>query len=166
MSSNKTNDTRTTERKQLFNMLQRSVDAVYTNFSKVIQVKGLEQCVVALIYAHLFQKIQFSEYKDLDLNSEYNKNCDSVKSTPNFSNGVRPDIILHKMWSNDENKIAIEFKGWWNNDDEKDIQKLKDLTAQNGTYKYLLGVWVLLEKDAPSYKFVINGEERNSLDAE
>jgi hypothetical protein len=34
------------------------------------------------------------------------------------------------MWSNDENKIAIEFKGWWNNDDEKDIQKLKDLTKE------------------------------------
>lgn len=154
------------ERKQLFNMLQRSVDAVYTNFSKVIQVKGLEQCVVALIYAHLFQKVQSSKYKNLDLNSEYNKNCDSVKSTQNFPKGVRPDIILHKMWSNDENKIAIEFKGWWNRNSEKDIKKLKDLTNPNGEYKYLLGVWVLLEKDAPSYKLVINGEEKDSIDAE
>lgn len=154
------------ERKRLFQMLKWAVDQVYAHFSKVIQVKGLEQCIVALIYAHLFQKIKFSKYKDLDLNSEYNKNCDSVKSTPNFPNGVRPDIILHKMWSNEENKIAIEFKGWWNNDEEKDIKKLKDLTDPDGEYKYLLGIWVLLEKDEPSYKFVIDGEERDSIDAE
>lgn len=166
MPNNQTIDNSTKERKQLFNMLKRSISKVYANFSKVIYVKGLEQCVVALIYAHLFQKIKSSKYKDLDLNSEYNKNCDSVKSTPNFSNGVRPDIILHKMWSNEENKIAIEFKGWWNNDSEKDIKKLKDLTNPDGEYKYLLGVWVLLEKDTPSYKFVIDGEERDSLDAE
>lgn len=166
MPNNQAKDNRTKERKRLFNILKCSVDKVYANFSKVIQIQGLEQCVVALIYAYLFEKIQASEYKNLDLNSEYNKNCNSVKSTPNFPKGVRPDIILHQMWTNEANKIAIEFKGWWNNDSEKDIQKLKDLTNPDGEYKYLLGVWVLLKKDAPSYKFVIDGEERDSLDAE
>lgn len=151
------------ERKELFNLLKKSVNKVYRNYPKVIKIKGLEQCVAALIYAQLFQEVSASEYADLDLNSEYNKNCDSVKATPNFSKGVRPDIILHRMWSNEENKIAIEFKGWWNNKSSKDIKKLKDLTAPNGRYKYLIGVWVLLGKDTPSFKFVIDGEEKDSL---
>ncbi len=123
------------ERKELFNLLKRSVNKVYSNYPKVIKIQGLEQCVAALIYAQLFQEISASEYADLDLNSEYNKNCDSVKATPNFPQGVRPDIILHKMRSNEENKIAIEFKGWWNNNSSKDIKKLKDLFSNNLEYR-------------------------------
>ena len=152
------------ERKQLFKMLRKAVSYVYENFSKVIEKKGLEQCIVAIIYAKLFQLIDASQYKALDLNSEYNKNGESVKSTPNFSHGVRPDIILHHMGNNDFNKIAIEFKGWWNNHDENDIQKLKDLTHPLGEYRYNLGVWVLIGKDIPTYKFVMNGYEVMNLD--
>jgi len=151
------------ERKRLFELLKKSVDKIYGNYSKVFKIQGLERCVVALIYAQLFQAISESEYADLDLNSEYNKNYDSVKATPNFPKGIRPDIILHRMWSNEENKIAIEFKGWWNNDSDKDIKKLKDLTTPQGEYKYLIGVWVLLGKNIPLFKFVIDGEEKDSL---
>ena len=148
-----------TEQKELFNMLKEAVENIYTNFPQIIKIKGLEQCAVAIIYAYLFQKIQSSKYKSLDLNSEYNKNGDFVKATCNFPKGIRPDIILHKMHCNDNNKMVVEFKGWWNLKNNKDIQKLKDLTDQTGEYKYLLGIWALLGKDGPSYTIVIDGQE-------
>ena len=151
------------EQKKLFNLLNKSIEKVYTNFSKVIQIEGLEQCLVGIVYAYFFQEIQLSEYKNLDLNLEYNKNGAFVKSTPNYPNGIRPDIILHKIGDNQENKIVVEFKGWWNKQDERDIKKLKELTDPTGEYKYLLGVWVMLNKDKPSYKFVIDGIEKNNL---
>lgn len=151
------------ERRRLFSLLEEAVCKIYRNYSKVFERRGLEQCIVALIYAQLFQAVSESEYAELDLSSEYTKNGNSVKATSNFPQGVRPDIILHRMWSNKENKIAIEFKGWWNNDSDKDIKKLKDLTSPDEEYKYLIGVWVLLGQDKPVFKFVIDGEEKDSL---
>lgn len=37
---------------------------------------------------------------------------------------VYPDFILHKRGSNDFNILIIEFKTWWNPQNDEDIEKL------------------------------------------
>ena len=52
---------------------------------------------------------------------EYNKCHGDIKRTKRFRNGLRPDLIIHRRDSNEENKLVAEFKGWWNNDVKNDL---------------------------------------------
>jgi hypothetical protein len=68
-------------------------------------------------------------------------------------------LIIHRRDSNDENKLVAEFKGWWNNAIESDIQKLEDLTDPNDNYHYLIGVFVQIGRAEATFRYFINGRE-------
>ena len=55
--------------------------------------------------------------------------------------------------------MAVEFKGWWDKDIEDDIRELEDLTSPSDKYKYLIGVFVCIEKETPTYKLFQGGNE-------
>ena len=80
----------------------------------------------------------------------------NVKNT----NGVRPDIIIHKRWSNDDNLLVIEIKKdsnseiWSWNDDEK----LKWFTSPDDEYHYKYWVYLLFDTESlKEYKIFQNG---------
>ena len=144
----------------LKNLLNEAVLKVYAERPSLFAQEGLEQAIAFRtgMYLHGLMNAD-SAYADLNLDCEYNKSLDDVKRTPNYPNGIRPDILIHKRGNHVQNKIAVEFKGWWNRDRDDDIQKLKDLTNPEYDYKYILGCLVSLQKATPVYHFFIAGEE-------
>ena len=148
----------------LATLLQNAINAVYLeerfllSFSKGAR-EGLEQAFVFRTGIHLSNLLNGTSYAVLDLDSEYNKNHGNAKTSRRFPNGLRPDLIIHRRDSNEENKLVVEFKGYWNNDIDTDIQKLEDLTDPTDNYQYLIGVLVQIGRSEATFRYFINGSE-------
>lgn len=152
------------EARNLVGLLQEAVRRVYAEERLLLQFEeeervGLEQAFVFRTGVHLHELLKETEYEALDLDSEYNKNHGDLKNTPRFTEGIRPDLIIHQRDTHENNKMAVEFKGWWDNNVDRDIKKLEDLTTLDGDYRYLIGAFVQLDRDEANFKFFINGEE-------
>ena len=150
------------EAEKLLILLKDAIDIVYEKHSKIFQKKGVERSIVALIYAEMYQMLPESDYSDLDLNLEYNKDGYDIKTAQGFPKGMCPDMILHRMDSQDNNKMVVEFKGWWNHNREnreRDLKKLATLTKKMGKYRYSLDVSVLLGKKEAECTIIITGED-------
>ena len=107
-------------------------------------------------FAHYLQNLLDKDagFKSLDLDCEYNRNGEEPKKLHPFDNGTYPDVILHKRGSNDKNTLVAEFKGYWNNHQERDIDKLCEFTKRN-EYNFDLGIAVLLGKELYKTKITI-----------
>jgi hypothetical protein len=154
----------TEEQEYLVGILQNAVNLVYQEERFLLRFaqgdrEGLEQAFVFRAGIHLSNLLNQSQYATLDLDSEYNKNHGRAKTSRRFSNGLRPDLIIHKRDSNEENKLVAEFKGWWNNDIDSDTRKLEDLTDPNDNYHYLIGVFVQIGRTESNYRYFTNGIE-------
>ncbi len=152
------------EQQLLADLLRNAINSVYNEERFLLEFAqgeraGLEQAFVFRTGVHLSRLLDGTEYEDLDLDSEYNKNHGNPKTSRRFPNGLRPDLIIHRRDSSEENKLVAEFKGWWNNDIASDLQKLEDLTDPNDNYNYLIGVFVQIGRTEPTYRFFINGIE-------
>ena len=96
---------------------------------------------------------------DLSLDCEYNRNGCLNKALPSFPRGVIPDVIIHKRGSNDKNVLVMEFKTYWNDKQENDEEKIKELTDQQGKYKYAYGMTVLIGSDKPKINLFVEGKK-------
>lgn len=146
----------------LVNILRDAINLVYQEDRFLFRFaegdrKGLEQAFVFRTGIHLSNLLNGTAYATLDLDSEYNKNHGDIKTSRRFQNGLRPDLIIHRRDSNEENKLVAEFKGWWNNDIASDFQKLEDLTDPNDSYHYLIGVFIRIDRTEADYHYFING---------
>src|SRR5690554_3004702 len=152
------------EQAYLVEVLRNAINAVYQEERFLLRFaqgerEGLEQAFVFRTGIHLSNLLNGTPYAALDLDSEYNKNHGNAKTSRRFPNGLRPDLIIHRRDSNEENKLVAEFKGWWNDNIDSDLKKLEDLTAPNDNYHYLIGVLVLIGNSEPTYRYFINGVE-------
>lgn len=152
------------EQTYLVEVLRNAINAVYQEERFLLRFaqgdrEGLEQAFVFRAGIHLSNILEGTAYAALDLDSEYNKNHGNAKTSRRFPNGLRPDLIVHRRDSNADNKLVAEFKGWWNNDIESDIQKLEDLTDPNDNYHYLIGVFVQIGRTEAAFRYFINGVE-------
>ncbi len=152
------------EQAYLIEVLRNAINAVYQEERFLLRFaqgdrEGLEQAFVFRTGVHLSNLLNETPYAALDLDSEYNKNHGKAKTSRRFPNGLRPDLIIHRRDSNEENKLVAEFKGWWNNDIASDIQKLEDLTDPNDNYHYLIGVFVRIGRTEATFRYFINGIE-------
>ena len=152
------------EQTYLVHLLEEAIKRVYEedrflfDFSQGERT-GLEQAYVFRTGIHLSNLLRGTSFETLDLDSEYNKCHGDIKRSKRFPNGLRPDLIIHRRDSNEENKLVAEFKGLWNNDIESDIQKLEDLTDPNDNYHYLIGVFVRIGRTEATFRYFINGIE-------
>lgn len=152
------------EQQYLVDILQNAVNSVYQEERFLLRFaqgdrKGLEQSFVFRTGIHLSILLNNTPYATLDLDSEYNKNHGNAKTSRRFPNCLRPDLIIHRRDSNEENKLVAEFKGWWNNEVDSDIEKLEDLTDPNDNYHYLIGVFVRIDRTEAINRYFINGQE-------
>jgi hypothetical protein len=152
------------EQINLVRFLQNAINSVYQEDRFLLRFAegdraGLEQAFVFRIGIHLSNMLNGTPYAALDLDSEYNKNHGKAKTSRRFPNGLRPDLIIHRRDSNEENILVAEFKGWWNNDIADDIRKLEDLTDPIDNYRYLLGVFVQIGRNEAVFRYFINGAE-------
>ena len=152
------------EQTYLVNLLEQAIKRVYEedrflfDFSQG-EKAGMEQAFVFRTGLYLSCLLRGTLYETLDLDSEYNKCHGDIKRTKRFRNGLRPDFIIHRRDSNEENKLVAEFKGWWNNDVKNDFDKLEDLTDPNDNYHYLIGVLVRIDRTEATFRYFINGVE-------
>lgn len=94
---------------------------------------------------------------ELNVDVEYDKYKEDEKKSSGGKN-IRPDIIVHKRKSGNENNlIVIEAKK--NYIDKKDVEKIKDLVI-NEDFNYLLGAGVayLPNRDYMKIKFFLPGD--------
>lgn len=152
------------EQLYLNSLLSDAVQEVYSEERFLLSFSdgnrgGLEQAFVFRTGIHLSRILGDTPYSALDLDSEYNKNHGNAKTSRRFPNGLRPDLIIHRRDTNEENKLVVEFKGWWNTDIDNDIRKLEDLTNPNDSYGYLLGVLVIIGREGADFRFFMNGNE-------
>lgn len=152
------------EQAYLVELLQSSVNSVYQEERFLLRFaegdrEGLEQAFVFRTGVYLSRLLQGTEYEALDLDSEYNKNHGNTKTSRRFLGGIRPDLIIHQRDSHNENKLVAEFKGWWHTGIENDIMKLEDLTNPEDQYHYLVGVLVIINREAADFRYFINGQQ-------
>ncbi|HPN69467.1 MAG TPA: hypothetical protein PLZ32_08105 [Saprospiraceae bacterium] len=148
----------------LLNILKDAINDVYNENRLLLKFEtqsliGLEQAFAFRVGLHLFERLKHTEYKVLDLDAEYNKSIGQSKMLEEFEDGIRPDLILHERGNHINNKLAVEFKGYWNKLNEKDLRKLVGLTSPNGDYNYTLGVFVNIGESKATFRIYINGFE-------
>jgi hypothetical protein len=152
------------EQAYLIDVLRDAINAVYQEERFLLRFvqgdrEGLEQAFVFRTGIPLSNLLNGTPYAALDLDSEYDKNHEKTKTSRRSPNGLRPDLIIHRRDSNEENKLVAEFKDWWNNDIDSDIRKLEDLTDPDDNYHYLLGVFVHIGRTEATFRYFINGIE-------
>lgn len=151
----------------LKSLLEQAVQKTYAEADLLVNRegksrKGIEQSIAFRVGIHLQELLKtpkFSAFSALNLDCEYNKYGDDPKATLRFPDGIRPDLLIHSRGNQDSNKLAVEFKGWWNTNHRKDIQKLKDLTSDVEPYKYSLGALVIFNNRQPKYVYFQHGQE-------
>lgn len=148
----KTNDWTTmeiTKTEKLDYLIRTALSLLYKNDKYLIDIHANERCIV-FRFGYYFQNLlsMHCEYKEYNLDLEYNRDGEDPKKTPNHEKGIYPDVILHKRGNNKDNLLVMEFKGYWNNQgQEEDKSKINDLMNPNGEYKYKNGYTVLLKED-------------------
>lgn len=152
------------EQEQLVELLETAVSHVYQEERFLLSYsegerEGLEQAFVFRTGIYLSGQLAGTPFEGLDLDSEYNKSYGDPKRTKHFPRGVRPDLILHRRNSNAENKLVVEFKGYWDTEIDRDAMKLIDLTHPEDSYQYAVGVLVIIGKTKPSFSFFVNGQQ-------
>ena len=158
----------------LITLLQEAVNECYANDKTLID-RSMEQASVARIFYYMQRAIdtddRFEQFREYNLDCEYNKDRKKPKFTPRCHQGTRPDLVLHKRWNTDEsytqdNILVVEFKPRkarykkFDNSKYIDFIKLEDFTNMD-CYNYFLGAFVKLNKRRVQYKFFQNGEEKD-----
>ncbi len=146
---------------QLKHLLHSAVSAAYAE-PKLIKKsngenrKGNEQTIAFRVGIHLHELLKCTEYSHLNLDCEYNKHGDDPKRSKE-KDIIRPDLIIHSRGNDCKNILVVEFAGWWKESEKikEDHKKLKELTNPNpnGSYRYKLGVLVVIGENGPTYTY-------------
>lgn len=128
--------------------LERLADAIFDLFRNehLRYAAPGERAVVAELYVRVRER--FSEYQ---VNDEYDRRKRAVKDLiyPNAAGvmdeaDIVPDLIVHRVGTQDHNLLVVEVKRHTNRDFAKDIWKLRGMTDQAGRYAYTVGVHLVL----------------------
>jgi len=104
----------------------------------------------------------FIEFKEFDIDCEYDRHIDHQKRVENLDSNIRPDIVIHKRGKDDNNLVYIEVKKEQNKTSRnKDFKKIIEMTKLNGEYRYKLGIFIdfYKNKEDTTIKYFINGKE-------
>ena len=159
--------------RNLFQYIQNAEKTFYENDKELLQTdskgRGIlaEMSMVFRFGIYLQSELNKSpRYRDLSLDSEYNKHF--YKEKPLINNEetsrIRPDLCLHERRTNENNLLVIEFKKENNSQSfEDDRKKLKALTLNtNGGskniyhYGYKYGLFVVIYSDHFWYELYQN----------
>lgn len=116
-------------------VLKEACYLLYTENKRLINERAHERTIVSDMLPYLRSK--FTEYL---VEVEYNregpiKNRQTKEDA--LGNPIIPDIVVHKYGPNGRNLVAIEVKGYWNNESrKKDDEKLRGLNSKQG-YEFI-----------------------------
>ena len=142
------------ERVSLKDLIKKALNTLYEKDKELLwlgESAGIdkhvgERAIVFRFGIYFQQELnKIPELKDLKLDCEYNrKGMDPKKIT--IEERIMPDIILHQRGNSNHNLLVIEFKGWWNKNQEYDKKKIEKLIDNAGEYGYKEGYTILLDK--------------------
>ena len=105
-----------------------------------------ERAVMAELYVRVRER--FPEYQ---VNGEYDRRERAVKDLiyPDAAGDmdeadIVPDLIVHRVGTQDHNLLVVEAKRHTNRDFAKDMWKLRGMTDLAGRYAYAVGVHLVL----------------------
>lgn len=143
---------------ELIKIFENAKENFLKDCDKIIIATNInERTLTARLMYHLQKELdKFEEYKEYSVDCEYNRNNYDVKYKKYNKTKIYPDIIIHKRLSN-ENLIALEMKKIKFKEiiDLKDIEnkkfnndrtRLEDFTAENGNFKYALGIFFIVDR--------------------
>ena len=99
---------------ELKELLNKALQRLYENDMSLIERRANERAITFRFGVYLEELVKKSSFKELNVDAEYNRNGTSTKSTDSNPHGTYPDILLHQRETNDENKLVLEFKCYWN----------------------------------------------------
>ena len=165
------------DKNQLKENVETAIQRLTTKDRFLIE-NGLHEITIA----HKLAEYLESEFKDWDVDIEYNKKIDvdlqgntSKEILNRFSNAgesghtqrrsLRIDIIVHHRGKNDygSNLLAIELKKVGNpSRRDMDEDALKQLTDKNRPYRYQFGLFIDINKEAHiDEKWFVNGSRQD-----
>lgn len=141
-------------------ILEKACKKIYKEDRYLINHRVSERSIVFWLGIYIQRIIsKDAELKSYDLDNEYNRNRQDLKRIPGFENGTYPDLIIHKRGSNKNNKVIIECKTEWNDNIDRDMQKLREFINITGEYKYKYGVSTIFRRNAVEIRILEYGKE-------
>lgn len=139
-------------KKTLETLIEQSLNSLYTNDKDLLERRVSERDL-SNRFAHYFEiYMQETDLATYNVDVEYNRDGHGIKQV----NGqmVYPDFILHKRGSNDFNILIIEFKTWWNPQNDEDIEKIKWMMDPSLRYGYQFGCSIILNEDKADIQWI------------
>jgi hypothetical protein len=115
--------------------LHTSIDSLLDNDMDLLATGAHEQAICHRLAVYLEQ------HTDLNVDCEYNRNMMRAKELRG-GRRFRPDIIVHRRLSNDENVLVVETKARAQRG-TSDLEKLKELTEELGMFRYWAGAFII-----------------------
>ena len=134
--------------------IRSALNILYKEDSYLIEHHLHEQCIAFRFGLYLYKELQLCGFSDYNLDAEYDKNMDRQKWLKSWSNGARPDFVLHKRGANAHtNILIIELKkGKRPKVTQRDERKIKEF--MKSPYNYCYGVIVLLSPNKPIVRWI------------
>jgi len=108
--------------------LEYCIDSIYVNESDLFIRNNYEVTISTKLAQYLF-----IEFRNYDVDCEYNKHFDGRKFVEELDAEVRPDIIIHKRGNDKDNLVYIEIKKEQNRlSRDYDYSKIQALTKKRG----------------------------------
>lgn len=138
--------------------INRALDLLYENDEYLIMHGGIvqedhvsERGIVFRFGVYFDWLFRQSISRNYHIDAEYNRDIYEKKQMPKQDNpeemkNCYPDFIVHRRGRNDNNLLILEFKTWWNKDQNEDKNRVQYFIDPKNQYKYQFGATVLLEK--------------------
>lgn len=160
---------------QLKRQIEETLKELYEKDKYLIDVKANEVCITSRFWYYFLSR--YAEvYGALDIDIEYNRNGEHAKwyiDKDGDKHYAKPDMIIHKRGCNIHNFVCIEFKGYWNQEIEKDGKKLRAFTSDTEyfeykgilyAYKYAYGLSIKLFPNGACVEWFENGKHKQDCD--
>lgn len=137
--------------------IKHCIEKIYEDDSDLFDRNNYEVTISSKLAQYLF--IDFKEY---DVDCEYNKHINQEKRVKELNQNIRPDIIIHRRDIDEDNLVYIEIKTDHNRESRtRDYDKIKAMTKQKGEYGYSLGLFIDFNRDKEklNIKFFEDGKE-------
>ena len=133
-------------------LIEQSLDCLYANDKDLLERKVAERDITHR-FAHYFENnIAGTIVAEYNVDCEDNRDGYGIKQVN--GNYVYPDFILHKRGCNDNNILIIEFKTWWNSENNADIDKIKWMMNPQLRYGYKFGCSIVLNKKSADIQWI------------
>lgn len=136
------------DKNKIIFLVTKSLQTLYEKDCEIISNHTNERAIVFRFGIYFNNeveknKLNYLNYLNYKVDIEYNRNIEEPKRLKS-EKIVIPDLILHKRGSNDNNLLVIEFKTFWNSNQEEDTKKIENFCNSKGEYKYRYGISILI----------------------